>query len=291
MEYDLGQGISDRSGSVGGPTNNAPTGTGSNLATPNRGTLVRSRERGPGVQGRDTKPASRPARSQVLAQFDLKNAVIWVNDALLAEIAKARKGGGTLRDEDVATLAHEFAHVWQSREVFDKIEERSARGAALVERRKKLARNSTEQEFVEKVLASERQAELLGQRVVVELLGAFSRSRGGRGFSDDAARMIARERSGDWLEAAKSGYSRNARKAYRSLREPSEPTEKPEKSGGPAKTAPAEETKRATFLPVSRIVSVLPTRRSATLRKLVQIVVGYDMMLVVDGAGFRAPGM
>ena len=262
---------------MGGPTNNCPLGVGANCPSVNAGTLARTPHSPSTVKGQ--KPVRLAKAAPILASFDSENAVIWANKALLTSLSDSRNSGKPLRDTDVATLAHEFIHVWQYKDVFEKFSKREERAAEMIKRHAALVAKVTEDQYVQHVLGKEKQAEKLAQRIVVEMLSHFSRSRGGSGFPSDQADFLAEERAKQWIRGLRKSYADKARRAYRKLRS------KVKEHGGAQGVARASAKKKKTtqkMLPVAKIQNVFPVSKSPTLKKLVWLMVKYNIMIVVS---------
>ena len=105
-----------------------PLGSGWTDDQPDAGTLARTKHASPATAGhpghRQRVAQAAPKKktvwgSDVLAGFDFSNAVIWLNEESLAKLDRARRNGQYLNVADVTTLAHEFVHVWQNRDVLN----------------------------------------------------------------------------------------------------------------------------------------------------------------------------
>lgn len=265
---------------MGDPTNNCPIGVGANCPTVDAGTMARTQNTPRTVQGQTPAAAGqKKENSQVLASFDMENAVIWTNQALLENLSASRSSGKPLGESDTASLAHEFAHVLQHKDVFERFDKREDRATELVKRRAELIAKSSEEEYLKHVLAHEKQAEKLAQRIVVELLSHFDRSRGGSGFSTETANFLAEEKATQWIQDLRQTYTDKARRDYRAMQG------KVKQEGGAQGVARASAAKKKTtqkLLPVAKIQDALPTAQSPTLAKLVKLMVQYEMVLVVS---------
>ena len=263
---------------MGNPTNNGPLGTASNSPRIDTGTLARTCKTPPCSTGHAFSLAKTSKDIDALAMFDLENAVIWVNDALLAEIKRTYKNKRHLKDIHIQTLVHEFTHVLQYEDIFKKHKSRGARAAAMVQRRADKAMNSTEDEFVKYVLNFEGNAEYQAQLVSLELTHAFSKSQGHGGFSRQVRRSISKEKALLWYRENKKGYADNARKTYRKIRQAAV---KHGGSKGVAEASARKEKETYTMLPVSKFKSAFPTKNSPKLSTLVDKMDRFDIVVVV----------
>lgn len=261
--------------------NNCPIGVGENCPTIDSGTMARSRHTPPTIHGQSKSvPVARKIKTApVLASFDIGNAVIWVNKVLLQALSSSRQAKSLLSYEDVTSLAHEFAHVLEYRDIFDKFQAREERSAEMIKRRADLVAKLAEEEYIKRVLEREKAAEKLAQRIYVELLSHFNRSQGGTGFSGDVAEFLSEEKAKQWINGLRESYIKKARKDYKTLRE------KVTLHGSSEGIAQASANKKKTaqkLLPVTQIQDVLPTSQSPTLRKLLKQMVKYNIMIVVS---------
>jgi hypothetical protein len=267
---------------MGDPTNNGPLGTASNSPGIDPGTLARTCRTPPCASGHAFSLARKSVAFDALAMFDLENAVIWVNDALLAEIKRTYKNKQQLQDIHIQTLVHEFTHVMQYEDIFEKHNTRGSRAAAMIKHRAEKAMNSTEDEFVKYVLNLEGNAELQAQLVSAQLLHAFSSSQGWGGIPKEDRRFISKEKALEWFRQNKKGYANNARKTYRKIRQSAKD------HGGSKGVAAASARKNKetyTMLEVSKFRSAFPTKNSPKLKALVGKMVKFDIVIVVGLKG------
>jgi RHS repeat-associated protein len=230
--------------------------------------------------GRQTTKSASPEKSAI-AEWDRENAVIWLSEQVLTEIAANRKRGTVLGSAEVESLAHEFAHVLQSKHIMDKYESRGERATEM--RRETVERilQSTEDEYVQHVLAGEEQAERTAQTVRVELLDAFSKKRGEEGFPADFLKEVVEERVKQFMEQNAASYKADAQKAYRTVREKAK-----DKPDAPTTIAAESEKKEKTtqkLVPVASIEKSFPPKgESPTLDKLLEAMKRYNVMFVVS---------
>ena len=230
--------------------------------------------------GRQTTKTASPETSGIAA-WDRENAVIWLSEQALTAIDAVRKRGTVLGSAEVDSLAHEFAHVLQSKHIMDKYETRSERAGAM--RRETVERilKSTEDEYVQHVLAREEQAERIAQTVNFELLDAFSRKRGEKGFPADLLKEVVDERVKQFMEQNAASYKADAQKAYRKVHEKAKG-----KQDAPASIAAESEKKEKTtqkLVPVASIEKSFPGKgESPTLDKLLEAMKRYNVMFVVS---------
>lgn len=215
-------------------------------------------------------------RTPVLATFDADNAVIWANRSLL-EIARSyKRSRHKLSDEDVATLAHEFARVLEYRDIFQDHFLHAERVAALRRRRSLLVQRSTMESYANRVFLQERKAEEIVQRVKMEILSSFDRSQHGVGLSRDAINDKAEEHASALVSNLRHEFLSSAKKEFSRLHDA---------SGNMAKTAQVsfstnDDYARATLL-VRDIRWLFPTGQSVTLADLVDEMISFRMCLVV----------
>jgi hypothetical protein len=269
---------------VGDPTNNCPLGTASNSPSVDPGTLARTCTSPPCVTGHAFSLAKKSHDIDALAMFDLENAVIWVNDALLAEIERTYKSKLYLKDIHIQTLVHEFTHVLQFEDIFQKHKTRRARAAAMIQFRAEKVMNSTEDEFAKFVLNREGKAEYQAQLVSAELLHTFSRSQGWGGISQNNRRFISREKALDWVKQNKESYTKNARETYRKIRQSAADHGG---SKGVAEASARKEKEAYTMLQVSKFRSAFPIKNSPKLDALVKEMVRFDIVVVVGLKGTK----
>ena len=256
---------------------NGPLGSGT-AAIIDSGTLSSRCQKPPCVQGNEFAHARKAHRFNALAMFDLENAVIWVNEPLLQELKRIHGSKEHLAHRHLETLVHEFVHVLQYRDIFDKHTDRKTRSTAMIKHRADKIANSTEDEFVTYILKKEGNAEFQAQLVVNELLNAFSLRQKHRGFSKQERHLIATEKAKGWLKLNKESYREGAIKSYRKLKAVTK------KEGGADAVVEASEAKKresAKLLPVARFQSAFPTEDSPRLKKLVKMMINYNMVIVV----------
>jgi len=285
-----------------------PIGTGKSDDRPDAGLLSRTKHTTPGPKGQ--RPAKAPSKrktawgSEVLAGFDFSNAVIWVNEESLAKMDRARRNGEVLNKLDVATLAHEFFHVWQNRDILVQFPDiapagaaldqqtkqqlsktRSEKAAAMVRRDTERIAKMTEEQYIEFRLKREGDAETKALTVVAELenskiLLSFARS--------DADTWLHNNR---WSYVEGNKKKKGIRKHYRETKEKLAKAEKA--PGGQAAQAVTKVTTEVMERPKTRqvmrlassYVPILPNKeQSPTFHKLLRVVDRFDTLIVVSMA-------
>lgn len=260
------------------PTHNSPLGTPNNSPHIDSGTMARTRHAAPGVVGYSFSLLRNADSLGVLAMFDMENAVIWVNGALLSQLGRTHKKGGFLATKDIVTLVHEFSHVLQYEDIFKKYSTRQERASAMIKRRAEKVMNLTEDEYVKYVLKLEANAEFKAQLIDMELLNAFAKSRGHGEFSREDRRQFSREKALAWIKSGRKGYSQKARNSYQKIRKAAT-----DHGGakGVAEASARKEKETYTMIQVSKIKAALPTQDSPKLKILVDKMVRFDIAIVV----------
>ncbi len=222
--------------------------------------------------------AASPLGIRVLAEFDKENGVIWANEALLQAMARARSTGTKLSEANVATLTHEFAHVLDYEDIFEKFKDRGRITAELAEiasaLRTRLAEkvnNTTEVQFMQHYLAKERSAEEYAKKITAEL----------RGYHGSLRAFWVSQALDTWAHNTKTTYEEDARGTYRRIKR-----QLKELGNSPSKVAAEAEKKkkyRQKLLPVYTIVDIFPGREeSLTLHNLLEMISEYHVVIVVS---------
>lgn len=254
--------------------------------------LLTSRDKGSGT---DVKPPSivnmavqessqhpnvvdKPSRKRatVVAEFDIETAAIRANDALLRAISRNRRTRHNLCDEDVETLVHAFAHAMHHKEVYEQFESPQDRAEEMIRRRNQIVMKSNEESYTNRKLAKERQSEECVQMVRMEILSSFDRAGHGPGLSDASITDKAEEFAAESIKASRENYASKAKDEYRHV-----VSDKPIDGGQNGNNDDASADRTDTRLPVQEISWLFPTDQSATLSKLVNQIVKYNVDIVV----------
>jgi len=218
----------------------------------------------------------------LLAAFDYKNAVIWLSEDSLNKLKGAFLARKVLKADDVQTLSHEFAHVWQNSEVFEKYADRARRAKALINQDTERISKMSEAQYIDFRLKAECQAEKVALIIVAEL----KKSKELESFADQDAET--------WIHNARSDYV-DGRKGYRAHYQ--EIRAKLSRVQQPASAKPAEAVStvaaevigkpdiKAEMKTVSSLIAVFPGQeKSATLFKLLELMKRYEVCVVVSQA-------
>ncbi len=212
----------------------------------------------------------------ILAAFDVETAAIWANEEFARAIVRHRKTGRKLRDEDVETLVHEFARVLEYEDILKDHPSLRDRIALMTKRLAIKVARSTEESFMNRTLRREREAEEWVQRVRMEILSAFDRRQHGFGLSDSVIADKAERLASDWVAKLRSDYLKKARNEYRRLVRA--------QAGGADRQDPLEGLWSSPDLVqifVKSVTGMFPLEQSMTLRRLVDLMVAYDLSFVV----------
>ena len=224
------------------------------------------------------RPADRtaPKHAPVLAAFDADNAVIWANEALLDSFERNRLTQQKLSDEDVETLAHEFARVLEYRGVLEDHYLHEERVHAIRKRRSRQVMRSTIESFANRKLAEERRAEETAQRVRMEILSSFDKAQHGPGFSENDIASKADEQAAGVVNRFRKDYLSTARRDFFRLHS----------AGGEISRlidTPEKDTSkfRKKAFSVRDLRCLFPLAQSATLADLVDEMIYFRMSIVV----------
>lgn len=218
--------------------------------------------------------------SAILAAFDLKNAVIWLNEDSLMKMEKALHAKRVLNADDIQTLSHEFAHVWQHRDVFEKNADQAARANALVREDTERISKMTEAQYIELRLGQERQAEQIALTIFAEL----KKSRELAFFAEQDADTWAHNARAEYVEG-KKGF----RAHYQDTR--AKLAERQVAASGRAAKAISSVAAEAIGKPeihvkmklLSKLIPAFPGKEeSVTLSKLLELMKRYNVLLVVS---------
>jgi hypothetical protein len=154
----------------------------------------------------------------VLATFDADNAVILANRALLRAVERNWRAQHRLCDEDVETLAHEFASVLQYRDIFEDHVTPSDRIEALRKRSSRIVLRSTIESYTNHRLLHERQAKEVAQRVRMETLNSFDRTQHGSGLSSKEITEKVEELAADLVRDLRQDFISTTRREFARLR-------------------------------------------------------------------------
>jgi len=212
----------------------------------------------------------------VRAVFDVETAAIRANKALLYLKSRLQPTQHNLCDEDVETLVRAFAQVINYRTVFEEFKSPQDRAEAMMRRRSQAIMRSSEESYTNSMLLKQRQAEGWVQRVRLEILSSFDQAGHGSGFPAASIADKAEEFATEWFQEMRGDYVAKANEEYRHMvRDGSLDRAKiVDNNVTSARFAYKE-------IPVKDIDWMFPVNKSATLRELVDIMVQYNIAIVV----------
>jgi len=212
----------------------------------------------------------------VLAIFDVETAAIRTNEALLHAMSRNQRTRYRLCDDDVEALVHAFAHALRYGDIFEALKSPRERAKAMMRRRNQDVTRASEESYTNFTLLKERQAEEWVQMVRMELLSSFDRSGHGPGLSEASIANKAEEFAAEWVRELRGDYASKAKDEYRHVGRDG-PKDRSRNVGiDVAFAGPAYKR-----LPVQDITWLLPVDQSATLSKLVDLMVKYTVDIVV----------
>jgi hypothetical protein len=224
------------------------------------------------------RPADRtaPKHAPILAAFDADNAVIWANETLLENLKRTQLNQQELSDDDVQTLAHEFARLLEYRGIFQDNYLHEDRVRAIRKRRGQQVMRSTIESFANRKLAEERRAEETAQRVRMEILSTFDKAQRGPGFSENDIASKANEQAADLVNKFRKDYLSTARIDFSRLHS----------AGGEVSRSIDSVDKgadnfRKKVLLVRDIRCLFPLTQSATLKDLVDEMIYLRVKIIV----------
>jgi adenylate kinase family enzyme len=221
----------------------------------------------------NTLPAVRP----VLATFDVATGAIWGNDALAAAIARYRRSGRLLRDEDVETMVHEFARVLDYEDIFERSSSHRQSVRLMTQKLARDVSRSTAEAFANRMMRRERLAEEYVQRVHLEILSNFDRSQKGLGMTSSAIANQAEDRASEWMAKRMKNYRRKAHREYDRISRDGSDAESWRESRYAAVYADPDVEQ----IFVKSVVGMFPVYLSPTLKVLLDRMVRYDISLFV----------
>jgi adenylate kinase family enzyme len=220
---------------------------------------------------------SQEAANPVLATFDVATGAIWSNDALARAIARHRRSGHLLRDEDVETLVHEFARTLDYEDIFERYPSHRERVELMTKRLARDVSRNTAETFANRMMRRERLAEEYVQRVHLEILSNFDRTQKGSGLTGSAISDTAEDRASDWMAKMKHDYRRKAHREYERIMRDQEGAQ----SGQAGRYAEIWADPDVEQVFVKRVVGMFPAHLSPTLKVLLDRMVKYDISLFV----------
>lgn len=224
------------------------------------------------VLGHNLSAASAP----VLAAFDVETSAIWANDALAHAIARSKKVPRKLRDEDVETLVHEFARALEFEDVLKEYRSQRDRVAVMRKRLSVSVSRSTEEAFMNRMLIREHQAEEWVQRIRMEILSTFDQAQHGPGLTESAIANKAEGLTSEWMTRLHDGYLTKARNEYRRF-----VRRQTASSGARNSIDELWSSPDLVQVFVKSITGMFPLDQSATLKKLIGLMVTYEMTIYV----------
>jgi len=224
------------------------------------------------------RPGNKTAleRDPVLAAFDADNAVIWANQVLLDFVERNRGRTKHLGDEDVETVAHEFARALQYRDILEEHFVHMDRVAALRKRRSLQVARSTVESYANQKLARERKAEEVVQRVRIEILSAFDRAQRGSGLSATDIADKAEEIAAGMVRDLRDDFTAIARQEFVRLH-----SEGGDVSRSVSDVYSESDGIQKQVLPVRDLRWLFPVDQSPTLADLVDEIISFELQIIV----------
>lgn len=219
-----------------------------------------------------------PSTVPVLAAFDVGTAAVWANETMTHAIARYRRTARKLCDEDVETLAHEFARALEYEDIFREHCTRRDRVQEMTTRLSLSAARSTEESYMNRTLGRERRAEEWVQRIRMEIISAFDRSHHGSGLRESVISDSAENLAEQWVARLRDDYVSKARREYQRMIRLQQ-AGRDDDVGPDVLQDPGLEQ-----VPVRVIMGMFPTDQSPTLARLLDLMVQYEVPLVVPAA-------
>lgn len=219
----------------------------------------------------------------VAASFDQENGVIWVQEGLLKAIEKARITKTKLNETHTKTLAHEFAHVWQHKDIFENFRGRENISAELTKiafaLRQQIAervKTGTESSFIQYYMDNEKQAEEIANTIAAEL-------RQYRKLPIGSKQFFVGQTTETWFCNVSKTYEEDYRGLYRKVKKQlTEFNNSTEKAAAEPDKKPKH---KQTLLPVYKMIAYdifSKKEESITLYKLLEIMKQYNAVIVVS---------
>lgn len=221
----------------------------------------------------------------VVAGFDQENGVIWANEGLLQAIDRAHKTKTKLIEIHVQTLAHEFAHVWQHKDILARFTDRKNIKSDIIKiafaLRQQIAERvqiSTEFQFIQYYLDKEKEAEKIANTITAELRQHRKQ------LPRNSKSFYINQSTDTWFYNLRQSYEKQYRGLYVKTKE------QLMELGDSAQKVAAESDKKPKYsqklLPLYKMIAydIFPGKEeSITLHNLLEIIKEYNAVIVVSG--------